>query len=192
MLCLIAYVEPGITVTDNSGEILTPVITGAVDINVKGSYIITYTATDSSNNTSSKTRTVNVIDTIAPVMSLLGANPLAVGIKTTYVEPGVTVTDNSGEILIPVISGAVNMNVKGAYILTYTATDSSNNTSSITRTVNVIDIIAPVITLIGTNPLNLGIRNTYIEPGVTILDNSGEVLTPVITGIVNVNVKGTC
>lgn len=55
-----AYVEQGATVTDNSGESITPVISGTVDVNTVGTYTITYTATDSSGNQSQKNRTVTV------------------------------------------------------------------------------------------------------------------------------------
>ena len=41
-------------------------------------------------------------------------------------------------------------NTVGSYTITYTATDLDNNTATATRTVNVVDTTAPVITVTGT------------------------------------------
>jgi hypothetical protein len=56
------YTELGATATDNSLESLGVVIAGdVVDENTLGTYLITYTATDSTGNSHQITRTVNVI-----------------------------------------------------------------------------------------------------------------------------------
>jgi hypothetical protein len=58
-----AWVEPGVSASDNSNESLTVVIAGdVVDTATLGDYTITYTATDSSNNVHSIGRLVHVID----------------------------------------------------------------------------------------------------------------------------------
>jgi len=56
-----AYTELGATVTDNSLENLTVVITGSVDINEEGSYTVLYTATDSQGNSHQIGRLVTVL-----------------------------------------------------------------------------------------------------------------------------------
>ena len=61
------YVEQGATVTDDSGETITPVITGSVDTNTIGTYTVTYTATDSSANSASVVRTIVVVLNVATV-----------------------------------------------------------------------------------------------------------------------------
>ncbi len=68
-----AYVEPGAIVTDVCDDDPMTEITGAVDESTPGSYEITYTATDASNNSSSEIRTVNVVDTIPPEITVLGS-----------------------------------------------------------------------------------------------------------------------
>jgi hypothetical protein len=61
------YTDAGATVTDLSGT-LTATTAGEVDVNTVGSYTLTYTATDASGNEATAvTRTVNVVDTTAPV-----------------------------------------------------------------------------------------------------------------------------
>ena len=61
------YTDAGATVTDLSGT-LTITTAGEVDVNTVGSYTLTYTATDASGNEATAvTRTVNVVDTTAPV-----------------------------------------------------------------------------------------------------------------------------
>ena len=71
-----ATVELGATYTDAGATAMdefhgtTPVTSsGTVDTNTVGSYTITYTATDKDGNTATATRTVNVVDTTAPVGS---------------------------------------------------------------------------------------------------------------------------
>ena len=82
----------------------------------------------------------------APVVTLLGANPLTVEAAASYTDPGATATDELDGTLIPTITNnTVVPNVPGAYAVTWTATDSSNTSSSATRVVNVVDTTAPVV-----------------------------------------------
>jgi choice-of-anchor A domain-containing protein len=58
------YVDQDVVVTDNCSATL--VTTDNVNVNAAGSYTVTYTATDSSNNVTVETRTVVVRDVILP------------------------------------------------------------------------------------------------------------------------------
>ena len=115
---------------------------------------------------------VNVIDTINPVVSLIGSAEINLTQGTTYTEQGATATDNSLESLTVIIGGdTVNVNVVGDYTITYTATDSSTNVHQIARSVH---INAITYTLRYSNPTTdiLGTLvnfNTYI-PTLTALD----------------------
>lgn len=80
-------------------------------------------------------------DTTAPVITLNGDAQITLAVGDTYVEQGATVTDNSGETITPVITGTVNTNTEGIYTITYQAIDSSGNTTSVNRYVNVMIII---------------------------------------------------
>jgi hypothetical protein len=55
------YEDPGATYTDDSGETPSSTVEGEVDVNAKGTYYIYYRASDSSNNSTTKVRTVFVM-----------------------------------------------------------------------------------------------------------------------------------
>ena len=60
------------------------------------------TAEDSAGNTSTATRTITVVDTTAPVITLLGDNPAEVELGSSYTDAGATAdggeTDHSGTV----------------------------------------------------------------------------------------------
>ena len=64
------FTDPGTSVSDVGDDEVVVVSTGTVDTDTVGSYTITYTATDSSGNTSTETRVVNVVDTTAPTITV--------------------------------------------------------------------------------------------------------------------------
>ncbi|MCH8128074.1 DUF5011 domain-containing protein, partial [candidate division KSB1 bacterium] len=138
---------PGDEVSDMCDPNPILVITGNVDTNVPGNYTITYTATDSVGNTATATRTVRAVDTHVPVISLNGDNPLTIECPLPYEEPGAQVSDLCDPNPVLVITGNVDTNVPGNYTITYTATDASNNSASMQRTVNVVDTTPPVIAI---------------------------------------------
>ena len=139
------FTDPGATATDNYDGNVTVTSAGTVDANTVGTYTLTYTATDSSNNTLSDTRTVNVVDTTPPNLLLNGDTPMTIELGSTFTDPGATATDNYDDNVTVTTAGTVDANTVGTYTLTYTATDSNDNTASDTRTVNVIDSSVPTI-----------------------------------------------
>jgi alpha-tubulin suppressor-like RCC1 family protein len=85
------------------------------------------------------TGTIRVLDTSAPVIALIGANPLEIYKGVTFSDPGATVTDNADATRTITGSGTVNTATVGIYTLTYTATDVAGNLAlPVTRTVNVV------------------------------------------------------
>ncbi|NBT48518.1 MAG: DUF5011 domain-containing protein, partial [Actinobacteria bacterium] len=81
----------------------------------------------------------SVPDSQAPLITLMGANPLEIYKGTTFTDPGATVTDNRDSTRTIAGSGAVNTATVGIYTLTYTATDAAGNLAlPVTRTVNVV------------------------------------------------------
>ena len=77
-------------------------------------------------------------DTIAPVITIIGLNPINIEEGTTYNDEGATAEDDRDGSINVTTEGDVNTDVIGSYLLTYTATDSAGNTSTDTRTVNVV------------------------------------------------------
>ena len=165
------YSELGATALDNVDGSVTVNISGTVNTSIPGTYTLTYSATDSASNSSSATRNINVIDNIGPVITLNGLNPMTVNAGDSYVEPGATATDNIDGTLSVSISGTVDTSALGPNTITYTATDAAGTTTTITRTVNVIDESTPVLTLNGIGTLFLATGDTYTEEGATAIDN---------------------
>ncbi|MDY8138013.1 LamG-like jellyroll fold domain-containing protein [Aquimarina sp. 2201CG5-10] len=153
------YTELGATADDGS----TVVIDTSDFSDAVGSYTITYNATDTSgNNAVEVTRTVNVVDTTAPVITLTGDNPQTIELGDGYTELGATADDGS----TVVIDASDFIDAVGSYTITYNATDASgNNAVEVTRTVNVVDTTAPVITLTGDNPQEIVLGTGYTELG---------------------------
>jgi len=94
--CHSSFSDPGATASDNCSGNLTSQITvqGNVNAAVPGTYTLIYSVTDAAGNLASKTRTVNVIDTVPPVLTLVGANPLTVECHTGFSDPGAAATDD--------------------------------------------------------------------------------------------------
>ncbi len=146
--CPAPYVELGATATDACDGSVSVVTTGTVDASMPGTYTVSYKATDASGNMTTATRTVNVVDTTPPVITLNGPNPMTLECAVdAYVEPGAVVTDTCDPSPSLVITGTVDVSTPGTYTVSYKATDASGNMTTATRTVNVVDTTPPVITL---------------------------------------------
>ena len=64
------------------------------------SYTVTYNVKDSSGNAAVEvTRTVNVVDTVIPVITRLGVSPVTVEVGSVYVDAGATASDNYDGVL---------------------------------------------------------------------------------------------
>ena len=189
------YTEQGATATDNVDGNLTSsiVTTGTVNVNVAGTYTVTYSVSDAAGNNASAIRTVTVNpDTTAPVIILNGASTINLNVGEAYNEQGATATDNiDGNLTSSIVTtGTVNTSVAGTYTVTYSVSDAAGNSASETRTVIVsADTVAPVITLNGSATVNLTVGDVYTDAGATATDNIDGNLTSsiVVTGSVNTN-----
>ena len=138
-------------------------------MNALGSYTVSYVQVDAAGNTGSVDRVVNVVDTTAPVVTLLGSGSVNVVQSGSYVEAGASWTDNvdgSGSIVVA-STGSVDVFTPGSYTLVYFYTDSSSNvSSSVSRVVNVTapDVTPPVVTLVGgTGTVYVEYASLYVE-----------------------------
>jgi hypothetical protein len=136
------FVDPGADWNDNKdGSGTVKRISGSVDTDILGDYILVYSHKDKAGNTGKTERTVHVVDTAKPVISLVGGNSVDVELSASYADAGATALDNYyGDITEEiVIANPVNPNVPGSYIVTYDVTDGSGNAANqVTRTVNVV------------------------------------------------------
>ena len=133
---------------------------------------------------------VTVTDPDAPVITVLGANPMTVECHTTFTDPGATANDTCAGAVPVTVTGVVDANVVGTYTLTYTATDGTNPATA-TRTVNVVDTTAPVVTINGANPMIVNCGSTFTDPGATATDSCAGNLPVSSASNVNTNVPGT-
>lgn len=99
---------------------------------------IYYKVEDSSHNTFITSRNVYYKDKEKPVITLNGNNKMYLYLNNTYQEPGFEVKDNCDKNIEVKTSGTVDTQKLGTYKITYTATDTSNNTTSVEREVEVI------------------------------------------------------
>src|SRR5262249_51994942 len=89
--CHTPFTDPGATATACAGS--GPVIpSGSLDPTTPGTYTLTYTATNSIG-TATATRTVNVVDTTKPVITLTGSNTMTVECHGSFSDPGATASD---------------------------------------------------------------------------------------------------
>ena len=131
-------------------------------------------------NTATKLRTVNVLDTISPIISLNGQSSITLDLGDTYNELGATATDNYDQTVNITITGFVNTNIPGNYTIIYTAIDSSGNSQQAIRNITVLNAsinALPTITILGDNPLTIGLGSTYNDPGASAIDSQGNTLS---------------
>ncbi|MEZ5476947.1 MAG: DUF5011 domain-containing protein [Thiolinea sp.] len=132
-------------------------------------------------------------DTTPPVISLLGDNPVTVALNATYIDAGATASDNmDGDLTGSItLTSTVDTANAGSYSVTYSVMDAAGNTTTLSRTVNVVamqpDITPPVITLNGTDPVEVTVGETYTDAGAMASDNVDGDLTDNITVTSNVN-----
>ena len=95
-----------------------------------GTTTITCSAEDSSENVSSASFDVIVIDDILPEITLKGSNPYVIEYGSVYTDPGATAFDGqegniSSDILVD--STLVDTSIPGDYLVTYNVMDSAGN-----------------------------------------------------------------
>ena len=190
------YTDQGATATDNYDTGLTVVVGGdTVDTAIVGTYTVTYDVSDSNGNAAVQvTRTVSVVDTTVPVITLTGEPTVTTEVGATYTEQGATATDNYDPALTVVVGGdTVDTSIVGTYTVTYNVSDSNGNAAvQVTRIVSVVDTTVPLITLTGEPTVTTEVGATYTDQGATATDNYDPALTVVVGGdTVDTSIVGT-
>jgi hypothetical protein len=184
------YSDLGATAVDSVDGTINVVISGTVGGNA-GSYVLTYSATDSAGNGASVSRTVIVSDSSLPTITLIGEATVNHEQGTTYIDSGATAVDTVDGVIPVSRSGSVGA-VAGTYTITYTATDAAGNAAAaVTRTVTVGDTTAPVITLTSDATLDHEQGTTYTDAGASAADTVDSSIDVVTTGTVDSDTAGT-
>jgi len=135
-----SYVELGATALDDKDGLVELSITHNINTNKLGTYTVLYQAKDSSGNEANATRSVKVVDTKAPTLTLFGEKNTTLELGASYKEAGFEAIDNvDGNITNKVeVIGTIN-NALGSYTLIYKVKDSSGNEVNASRVINVIE-----------------------------------------------------
>ena len=197
-----AYSELGATATDNVDAANTLNVTPTVineNTAVVGSFTVDYNVSDAAGNAATKvTRTVNVVDTTAPVITssvlvqeideggtALGqffANETVTWSINDYNNLGLEISTDG---FVTITAGAV---IGNQYYYDVTATDVSpniNHSTSIQTIVTVNDITAPVIVLNTPTIQTIEVGTAYSELGATATDNVDAANTLTVVPTVN-------
>ncbi|ERJ11137.1 immunoglobulin-like domain-containing protein [Haloplasma contractile] len=194
------------TISDNYDEIDDiDVATDTSKVNFKkvGTYVVTITATDQSENTTTSSFTVTVQDTIAPTISgvissyeVKSARPIwseLFDLADNY--------DESIDLSFEVEDSGVDMNSIGTYEITVTVTDTSGNQMTQTYDVEVNDTTAPIIEVedldyilnseIPNWPELIGISDNYYDRSELTIDIDADDVDMAVVGNYDVHVTVT-
>jgi hypothetical protein len=158
-----AFADPGATASDVVSGTIPVIVTGTVNTAVPGAYTLTYTATDGAGNSAFVRRTVTVVDSTPPTVTLIGSAAMTIEAGSAFADPGATATDSVAGSLPVTVTGAVLTGVVGTYTLTYSATDPSGNKGTAMRSVTVRDTVAPTVTAT-VSPLTIWSPNGAMVP----------------------------
>ncbi len=128
-----SYEDAGASLLIGKGQ---PKVKSDLDTSKIGKYKITY-----SFLLAHRTRTVSVVDRVAPVLTLEGSDVIYMSTGAEYTEQGFKAWDEiDGDITSKVeVSSDLNKDVAGVYHISYVATDAAGNAVRERRTVNVVD-----------------------------------------------------
>ena len=177
------------------GEVAVTCIPGSGTVFALGSTTVTCSATDAALNTATAAFTVTVRDTTGPYIAvpIVSASEAtgADGATISYIEPAATdLVDGEVPAICDKSSGGIF--TMGATTVNCSATDSRGNIGYAAFDVLVQDTTAPVISIIGDNPVAVQLHHDYADAGANALDNyDGDVTGGISTeNLVNTNVTG--
>lgn len=148
---------------------------GQLDMQKLGEYTITYTATYM-GKTAKAERTVRIVDTQKPTISLVYNSNSFTLPGQPYVEEGYAAEDNyDGDL-----TAKVERMVEGDTVI-YRVTDSSGNTAQVTRPIQYGDHTAPDLKLLGDSTITISAGQKFTDPGFTAVDNADGDVTAKVT-----------
>lgn len=162
------YTDAGASASDNvDGNITSKIVkVNPVNINVPGTYTVTYNVADNSGNAAAQvSRTVIVVDTTKPVITLTGSATVSFDKGTAYTDAGATAADSVDGDLTSAIAvvNMVDVNTPGTYTITYNVTDNAGNAAvQVIRTV-IVKYPMPEVTAYVLTPTCPGESNGKIS-----------------------------
>ena len=170
------YTELNATATDevdDDDELTRRIVidANAVDVDLIGTYPVTYDVTDAEGNAADRvTRMVMVTDTVIPDITA----PLAITFEATDTLTPLSRSDygtaTSGDDTADITDDAPDAFPLGATTITWTATDPATNEMIATQVVTIVDTTKPVIALLGADPQTVEFGTTYTELNATATD----------------------
>ena len=132
-----AFEDPGATAYAD-GRAIDVKVTGQVDTQTPGTYTLCYRARYLLSS-AEITRTVHVVNTRPPVLTLTGGEQITVTMGADFEEPGYAAVDNNDTDLTArvQVSGEVDTMEAGTYTISYTVTDDAGRSTTVQRTVTV-------------------------------------------------------
>lgn len=150
-------------------------VQGNVNLEKTGTYQITYKATFK-GEICTATREFIVEDRESPVIELVSDPEYFTSPVAEYAEEGFTAIDNyDGDITDQVVR------VEKDGIVTYTVADTSGNETSVERVIVYKDVVPPTINLTNGDTLRLVVGASFVEPGVTAVDDVDGDITSTVT-----------
>jgi hypothetical protein len=141
------------TATDGcTGQVISATTSDPLTYNAQGTYLIRWTYTDASGNSSTQTQTVIVKDTLAPVPNVASLPIIAGECSANVTAP--TATDNCIGPVTATTTDPTTYTEQGSYIVHWKYSDGRGNIATQDQTVIVRDNTAPTITA----PANLVIH----------------------------------
>lgn len=179
------YIEKGATASYNMltsrNKPVDVAIEGDVDNSKLGTYHVCYKA-HKGFFSAKKTREVKIVDTQAPAIELKKVDGYYPKTGENYQEEGFTAIDNyDGDITSNVKKTEVNN------VITYTVSDSSGNKTSVQRTIEYNDGIAPDISLKGDSEITIKAGTKFEDPGCSATDSHGNDISDSISTSGNIS-----
>ena len=173
----------GLTFNSNTGLLQGTINLGDLGYSAGDDIEIAFTVfADNYAGRESMEVTVNVEWNEPPTITVIGSSFVQNFNGVPYNDAGATANDpEDGDLTSSIITTSnVNTNVNGVYEVSYQVTDSGGLTSSVSRTVVVINNL-PVISLLGNPIVNAPQGSTYIDAGAVAFDKDDGDITNRIT-----------
>lgn len=154
------YEDMGVIATYHEKNVVVDVKQiGEVDTSKPGTYQIQYQYYYKKNKIKQVERTIEVIDNIAPKITLKGKTEMTILSTEKYKEPGYTVEDNVDKDLFKKVKTEKKEIDKTQYKIIYTVEDSSGNIATVERIVKIKKVLIKKENKSSTNATNTNTTN---------------------------------